>query len=107
MGACAPYEIYVVTASVIVGGKAACEKVLEELKEKGLLEGKIGIVSVNADTTSTVDRVDGSLICTIAQNPDVMGYAGTYAAVTAIKDGTVPPVFDFGCAQPGNVLLFQ
>lgn len=154
-------------------GKVAGEKVLEALKAKGVEEGKIGIVSVNAATTSTVDRdegfrsafegtkfnllqtqyadgdaakskdaaanfisqgcvalfganegscvgvgnavaedgndivaagmdksdaviqliKDGSLICTMAQNPDVMGYEGMYAAITAIKGGTVAPEY--------------
>ena len=152
-------------------GKIAGEMVLEALKEKGIEEGKIGVVSVNAATTSTVDRdegfrsafegtkyeiletqyadgdatrskdaaanfisqgcvalfganegscvgvgnaaaedgnhiiaagmdksdaviqliKDGSLICTMAQNPDVMGYEGMYAAITAVNDGSVAP----------------
>ena len=154
-------------------GKVAGEKVLEALKAKGVQEGKIGIVSVNAATTSTVDRdegfrsafegtkyeiletqyadgdaakskdaaanfisqgcvalfganegscvgvgnavaedgnnviaagmdksdaviqliKDGALICTMAQNPDVMGYEGMYAAITAVKGGTVAPEY--------------
>ncbi len=152
-------------------GKTAGEQVLAALKDKGIEEGKIGIVSVNAATTSTVDRdegfrsafegtafeiletqyadgdaakskdaaanfisqgcvalfganegscvgvgnavaedgnnivaagmdksdaviqliKDGSLICTMAQNPDVMGYEGMYAAITAINGGSVSP----------------
>lgn len=152
-------------------GKTAGEQVLAALEAKGVKEGKIGIVSVNAATTSTVDRdegfrsafegtayeiletqyadgdaakskdaaanfisqgcvalfganegscvgvgnavaedgnnvvaagmdksdaviqliKDGALICTMAQNPDVMGYEGMYAAITAINDGKVAP----------------
>ncbi len=152
-------------------GKTAGEQVLAALKDKGIEEGKIGIVSVNAATTSTVDRdegfrsafegtafeiletqyadgdtakskdaaanfisqgcvalfganegscvgvgnavaedgnnivaagmdksdaviqliKDGALICTMAQNPDVMGYEGMYAAITAINGGSVAP----------------
>ena len=154
-------------------GKIAGEKVLEALEAKGVKEGKIGIVSVNAATTSTVDRdegfrsafegtayeiletqyadgdaakskdaaanfisqgcvalfganegscvgvgnavaedgnnivaagmdksdaviqliKDGSLICTMAQNPDIMGYEGMYAAITAINGGSVAPEY--------------
>lgn len=152
-------------------GKTAGEQVIAALKAKGVEEGKVGIVSVNAATTSTVDRdegfrsafegtkfniletqyadgdaaksqdaaanfisqgcvalfganegscvgvgnavaedgnkvvaagmdksdaviqliKDGSLICTMAQNPDVMGYKGVYAAISAIKGDTVTP----------------
>lgn len=151
----------------------AGEQVLAALEAKGVKEGKIGIVSVNAATTSTVDRdegfrsafegtafeiletqyadgdaakskdaaanfisqgcvalfganegscvgvgnavaedgnnivaagmdksdaviqliKDGALICTMAQNPDVMGYEGMYAAITAINDGKVAPEY--------------
>ena len=154
-------------------GKTAGEQVLAALEAKGVKEGKIGIVSVNAATTSTVDRdegfrsafegtafeiletqyadgdaakskdaaanfisqgcvalfganegscvgvgnavaedgnnivaagmdksdaviqliKDGALICTMAQNPDVMGYEGMYAAITAINDGKVAPEY--------------
>lgn len=154
-------------------GKTAGEEVLAALKAKGIEEGKIGVVSVNAATTSTVDRdegfrsafegtkfnlletqyadgdaaksqdaaanfiaqgcvalfganegscvgvgnavaedgnkviaagmdksdaviqliKDGSLICTMAQNPDVMGYQGVYAAISGIKGDTVEPEY--------------
>lgn len=154
-------------------GKMAGEEVLKALQEKGVTEGKIGIVSVNKATTSTVDREEGfreafagtdfeiletqyadgdaakskdaaanfitqgcvalfganegscvgvgnavaedgnqivaagmdksdaviqlikgdSLICTMAQNPDVMGYEGMYAAITAINGGSVAPEY--------------
>ena len=154
-------------------GKTAGEQVLAALEAKGVKEGKIGIVSVNAATTSTVDRdegfrsafegtafeiletqyadgdaakskdaaanfisqgcvalfganegscvgvgnavaedgnnivaagmdksdaviqliKDGALICTMAQNPNVMGYEGMYAAITAINDGKVAPEY--------------
>ena len=36
---------------------------------------------------------DGYLLCTMAQNPDVMGYEGMYAAITAINDGKVAPEY--------------
>ena len=158
---------------VAAAGKTAGEQVLAALEAKGVKEGKIGIVSVNAATTSTVDRdegfrsafegtafeiletqyadgdaakskdaaanfisqgcvalfganegscvgvgnavaedgnnivaagmdksdaviqliKDGALICTMAQNPDVMGYEGMYAAITAINDGKVAPEY--------------
>lgn len=154
-------------------GKQAGEQVLKALTDKGITEGKIGVVSVNAATTSTVDRDEGfrsalegtkfeiletqyadgdaakskdaaanfiaqgcvalfganegscvgvgnavaeddnkvvaagmdksdavlqlieggSLICTMAQNPDVMGYEGVKAAVTALEGGTVSPEY--------------
>ena len=154
-------------------GKMAGEKVLEELTNKGIEEGQIGIVSVNTATTSTLDREagfreafegtkfeilepqycdgdaarskdaatnfisqgvvalfganegscvgvgnavaedgnqivaagmdksdsvlelikGGSLVCTMAQNPDVMGYEGMYAAVTATNGGTLAPEY--------------
>ena len=35
----------------------------------------------------------GALICTMAQNPDVMGYEGVYAAITAINGGTLEPEY--------------
>lgn len=152
-------------------GRQAGEKVLQALTDKGVTEGKIGIVSVNAATTSTVDRDEGfrsafegtkfeiletqyadgdaakskdaaanfitqgcvalfganegscvgvgnaveedgnqivaagmdksdavlqlirggSLICTMAQNPDVMGSKGIEAAVKALNGETVEP----------------
>lgn len=146
---------------------------LAALEEKGVKEGKIGIVSVNAATTSTVDRDEGfrsafeetdfeiletqfadgdaarskdaatnfitqgcvalfganegscvgvgnavaedgnqivaagmdksdavlqlikdeALICTMAQNPDVMGYEGIKAAVAALNGEEVSPEY--------------
>lgn len=154
-------------------GKQAGEAVLKALTEKGISEGKIGVVSVNAATTSTVDRDEGfrsalegtkfdiletqyadgdaakskdaaanfitqgcvalfganegscvgvgnaveedgnkviaagmdksdavlqlikggSLICTMAQNPDVMGSKGVEAAVKALNGETVEPEY--------------
>lgn len=146
-------------------GTIAGEEMLKALEEKGITEGKIGIVNINASTTSTVQReegfrkafedsafelletqygegdaaksqtiaenyitqgvvgifgcnegatagtgnaikasgnadligvgfdksdairnliVDGYLVCTMAQNPDVMGYEGVKAAVAAL-----------------------
>lgn len=40
-------------------GKLAGETMLEELKANGTTSGKIGIISVNAATASTVDRTEG------------------------------------------------
>ncbi|MDO4276879.1 MAG: ABC transporter substrate-binding protein [Eubacteriales bacterium] len=40
-------------------GKTAGETMIEELKAKGIEEGKIGIVNVNAATASTVAREEG------------------------------------------------
>jgi len=154
-------------------GKTAGEQVLAELKNRGIEEGQIGIVSVNTATQSTLDREagfheafegtdfeiletqycdgdaarskdaatnfisqgvvalfganegscvgvgsanseegnpvvaagmdksdsvlelikSGALICTMAQNPDVMGYEGVYAAITAINGGTLEPEY--------------
>ena len=165
--------ILVYRSQELTTGKTAGEQVLAALEAKGVKEGKIGIVSVNAATTSTVDRdegfrsafegtafeiletqyadgdaakskdaaanfisqgcvalfganegscvgvgnavaedgnnivaagmdksdaviqliKDGALICTMAQNPDVMGYEGMYAAITAINDGKVAPEY--------------
>ena len=42
-----------------VAGKLAGETMLEELKANGTTSGKIGIISVNAATASTVDRTEG------------------------------------------------
>lgn len=152
-------------------GKEAGEAVLQALTEKEIVEGKIGVVSVNAATTSTVERDEGfrsafegtkfdlletqyadgdvvkskdaasnfiaqgcvalfganegssvgvgnaveedgnrivaagmdksdavlqlikggSLICAMAQNPDVMGYEGVKAAVKALNGELVEP----------------
>lgn len=152
-------------------GQQAGEQVLAKLEEKGVTSGKIGVVSVNAATTSTVNREEGfrkafegkdfeilktqygegdaakskdlaanfitdgvvalfganegstvgvgnavkedgnkivaagmdksdsvlqlikdeSLICTMAQNPDVMGSEGIKSAIKALKGETVTP----------------
>jgi ribose transport system substrate-binding protein len=42
-----------------VAGKTAGETMLASLKEKGITSGKIGIISVNASTDSTVKRDNG------------------------------------------------
>lgn len=160
-------------ATAILVAANGPDAITAALEAKGVKEGKIGIVSVNAATTSTVDRdegfrsafegtafeiletqyadgdaakskdaaanfisqgcvalfganegscvgvgnavaedgnnivaagmdksdaviqliKDGALICTMAQNPDVMGYEGMYAAITAINDGKVAPEY--------------
>lgn len=51
------------------------------------------IVAAGMDKSDAVIQLikDGSLICTMAQNPDVMGYEGMYAAITAINGGSVSP----------------
>ncbi|MEF9917574.1 MAG: substrate-binding domain-containing protein [Lachnospiraceae bacterium] len=155
----------------VSAGKTAGEQVLAKLTENGVTSGNIGVVSVNAATTSTVNREEGfraafkdtdfkilptqygegdaakskdlaanfisdgvvalfganegstvgvgnavkedgnkivaagmdksdsvlqlikegSLICTMAQNPDVMGKGGIEAAVKALNGETVTP----------------
>lgn len=155
----------------VEAGKIAGEQVLKALKAKGISKGNIGVVSVNAATTSTVNREegfrsafkgtdfkilatqygegdaakskdiaanfitqgvvalfganegstvgvgnankesgdsvvaagmdksnavislikDGSLICTMAQNPDKMGYQGIQAAMKAMNGEKVTP----------------
>lgn len=163
----ADYDSYATFATDnTAAGKTAGEKMIEALKAKGVTSGKIGIVTVNAATQSTVNREkgfrsafdgskfellqtqygegdaakskdiasnyitqgcvgifganegsttgvgnaiketgkadiigvgfdksdailglikDGFLVCTMAQNPDIMGYDGVKAAVDAIK----------------------
>ena len=53
------------------------------------------IVAAGMDKSDAVIQLikDGALICTMAQNPDVMGYEGMYAAITAINDGKVAPEY--------------
>ena len=53
------------------------------------------IVAAGLDKSDAVIQLikDGALICTMAQNPDVMGYEGMYAAITAINDGQVAPEY--------------
>ena len=49
--------------------------------------GKTGIVGVGFDKSDAIMNLinDGYLLCTMAQNPDVMGYEGVKAAVAAIN----------------------
>ncbi|MCR5791972.1 MAG: ABC transporter substrate-binding protein [Lachnospiraceae bacterium] len=49
--------------------------------------GKSDIVGVGFDKSDTIKGLitDGYLLCTMAQNPDVMGYEGVKAAVAAIN----------------------
>jgi ABC-type sugar transport system, periplasmic component len=49
--------------------------------------GKTDIVGVGFDKSDSIFSLikDGSLLCTMAQNPDVMGYEGMKAAIQAIK----------------------
>ncbi len=51
------------------------------------------IVAADMDKSDAVIQLikDGALICTMAQNSDVMGYEGMYAAITAINGGSVAP----------------
>ena len=48
--------------------------------------GNSGIVGVGFDKSDAIQNLikDGYLLCTMAQNPDVMGYEGVKAAVAAI-----------------------
>ncbi len=48
--------------------------------------GKEGIIGVGFDKSDAIMGLidDGYLLCTMAQNPDVMGYEGVKAAVAAI-----------------------
>jgi ABC-type sugar transport system substrate-binding protein len=49
--------------------------------------GKAGIVGVGFDKSDAILNLidDGHLLCTMAQNPDVMGYEGVKAAVDAVN----------------------
>ncbi len=49
--------------------------------------GNAGIVGVGFDKSDAIQNliIDGHLLCTMAQNPDVMGYEGVKAAVAAIN----------------------
>lgn len=53
--------------------------------------GKKDIVGVGFDKSDAIFSLikDGSLLCTMAQNPDVMGYEGMKAAVKAVKGETI------------------
>ena len=53
------------------------------------------IIAAGMDKSDAVIQLikDGALICTMAQNPDIMGYEGMYAAITAINGGTVAPEY--------------
>ena len=49
--------------------------------------GKSGIIGVGFDKSDAIMNLinDGNLLCTMAQNPDVMGYEGIKAAVEAVN----------------------
>ena len=49
--------------------------------------GNSGIVGVGFDKSDAIQNLikDGYLLCTMAQNPDVMGYEGVKAAVAAVN----------------------
>lgn len=53
--------------------------------------GKSDIVGVGFDKSDSIFSLikSGALLCTMAQNPDVMGYDGIKAAVTVLTGGTV------------------
>ena len=48
--------------------------------------GNTGVIGVGFDKSDAIQSLirDGYLLCTMAQNPDVMGYEGVQAAVKAI-----------------------
>ena len=48
--------------------------------------GNTGVIGVGFDKSDAIQGLikDGYLLCTMAQNPDVMGYEGVQAAVKAI-----------------------
>lgn len=50
-----------------------------------------GVIGVGFDTGSTVPDLieEGILLCTMAQNPETMGYEGMMAAYTALTGGTI------------------
>ncbi len=49
--------------------------------------GNAGIIGVGFDKSDAIQNLikDGYLLCTMAQNPDVMGYEGVKAAVAAVN----------------------
>lgn len=49
--------------------------------------GDTGVIGVGFDKSDAIQSLirDGYLLCTMAQNPDVMGEEGVKAAVAAIK----------------------
>lgn len=51
-----------------------------------------GVVGVGFDKSDAILSLvkDGSLLCVMAQNPDVMGYEGMKAAVAAVKGEEIP-----------------
>lgn len=51
-----------------------------------------GIIGVGFDKSDAILSLieDGSLLCAMAQNPDVMGYEGMKAAVAAVKGEEIP-----------------
>lgn len=53
------------------------------------------IVAAGMDKSDAILQLikDGALICTMGQNPDVMGYEGVYAAVTATNGGSLAPEY--------------
>ena len=61
--------------------------------------GNSGIIGVGFDKSDAIQNLikDGNLLCTMAQNPDVMGYEGVKAAVAAINgEGLGGKVTDTG-----------
>ncbi|HIR77288.1 MAG TPA: substrate-binding domain-containing protein [Candidatus Choladousia intestinipullorum] len=51
-----------------------------------------GVIGVGFDKSDAILSLieDGSLLCAMAQNPDVMGYEGVKAAVAAVKGEEIP-----------------
>ncbi|MCR5288381.1 MAG: ABC transporter substrate-binding protein [Treponema sp.] len=54
-------------------------------------ESASSVVGVGFDKSDMIQQLikDGYLLCTMAQNPDVMGYEGIKAAVTVLKGQTI------------------
>lgn len=69
-------------------GLGMSEEKLYQLNEKPIkASGKTDIVGVGFDKSDTIMNLinDGFLLCTMAQNPDVMGAEGVKAAVAALE----------------------
>jgi len=54
--------------------------------------GKKDVIGVGFDSSDAILGLikDGSLLCAMAQNPNLMGYEGVKAAVQAVKGETIP-----------------
>ena len=56
---------------------------------------KCGVIGVGFDKSDAIQSLirDGYLLCTMAQNPDVMGYEGIQSAVKALEGEDVGEEF--------------